>query len=271
MLANFLIGLREGLEAALIVGILAAYLVKLDQRSRLRSLFIGVAAAVASSIVLGLVLSLLVDQVPAGTTEVIAGLASLAAVVFVTYMIFWMARQAKNLSGELRGRVDALAEKTAVGVAGLAFFAVIREGFETSIFIWSAARVTGDDTNPVLGAVLGLITATVLGYLIYRGAVKLNLSKFFAYTGGFLVIVAAGILAYAAHEFQEIGVLNFLTATAYDLTGVIAPDSTVDSLLRGAFGFRAAPSQLETLLWIAYVIPTGLIFARSTFNKTAKK
>lgn len=268
MFANFLIGLREGLEAALIVGILAAYLTKLGQRNRLSSLFTGVIAAIVASVLLGLVLTVLVNDVPAGTTELIAGLASLAAVGFVTYMIFWMAAQSKNLAGELRGRMDALESKTVVGVAGLAFFSVIREGFETSIFIWSAARTTGDDTNPILGATLGLLTSAALGFLIYRGAIKLNLSKFFAYTGGFLVIVAAGILSYAVHEFQEISLLNFLTEPTYDLTTTIP--YWLESLLRGAVGFRSKPSQLELLLWWAYVIPTAILFAKNSRQKKAK-
>lgn len=266
MFANFLIGLREGLEAALIVGILAAYLTKLGQRNRFGSLFAGVITAVIASVILGLVLTLLVNDVPLGTTELIAGFASLAAVGFVTYMIFWMAKQSKNMAGELRGRMDALESKTAIGVAGLSFFAVIREGFETSIFIWSAARTTGDDTNPIMGATLGLLLAALMGYLIYKGALKINLSKFFTYTGGFLIIVAAGILAYAVHEFQEIGLITFLNGPTYDLSTSIA--YWLEALLRGAVGFRATPSQLELVVWWLYVIPTTYLFAR---NSRAKK
>jgi high-affinity iron transporter len=260
LLANFLIGLREGLEAALIVGILVAYLVKLNQHKGIRALWIGVFSAIAVSIGIGLFLTYVVEEVPEGTNEIIAGSASIIAVVFVTWMIFWMAKQSKNLGGELRGRIDKVKEGSAVGLAAVAFFAVIREGAETSVFIWTAARSTGTDTNPVLGAILGLPAAAVLGYFIYRGAVKLNLSVFFRYTGAFLVIVAAGILAYGVHEFQEIGLLPFLTATTYDVSNVVVKGGVLDTILRGTISFRAAPSQLETLLWALYFVPTAIIF-----------
>lgn len=270
MIANYLIGLREGLEAALIVGILAAYLIKIGKREQFKTLFTGVALAVLASIALGFVLTFVIDEAPEGTAELIAGIASIIAVAFATYMIFWMSTQAKKLSGELRSRVDSVKEKSMFGLAALAFFAVLREGFETAIFIWSAAKSTGDDTNPILGAVLGLLTATWLGYLIYRGALKLNLTKFFAYTGGYLILVAAGILAYAIHEFQDIGLLQFLTSPTYDVSHVIVKGEWLDTLLRGAFSFRAKPSQLETLVWFAYAIPTAAYLYKVSKAKISK-
>lgn len=267
MLANLLIGLREGLEAALIVGILVAYLVKLGHKKELRTLWIGVISAIATSVTVGVLLTTVVTEVPAGTQELIAGSASIIAVGFVTWMIFWMARQSKNLSGELRGKVDKAIEGSALGLAAVAFFAVIREGIETSVFIWSASQATGSDTSPTLGAVIGLLIAAALGYLIYRGALKINLSKFFKYTGAFLVVVAAGIFAYGIHELQEIGLLPFLTDKTYDLSGIIAKDGLLDSLLRGTISFRSAPSQLESLVWFAYLIPTAILFFRTSSSK----
>lgn len=266
MLANFVIGFREGLEAALIIGILAAYLVKLNRRHELPKLWTGVAAAIALSIGVGVVLGVLVENVPEGTNEFIAGVTSILAVVFVTWMIFWMAKQSRALSKELRNQVDQ-AEKTAWAMAGVAFLAVVREGIETSVFLWSSSRAAGADTQPLIGAILGFAAATVLGYLIYRGAVKLNLSKFFAYTGAFLIVVAAGIFGYGIHELQEIGLLPFLTATTYDLTGVIEPGGVIDTFLRGTISFRAAPSNLETVLWFAYLIPTAVLYYRGTKTK----
>ena len=263
VLANFIIGFREGLEAALIIGILAAYLVKLERRRELPTLWTGVIAAVAVSVGVGLLLGLVVENAPEGVNELIAGLTSILAVVFVTWMIFWMAQQSRALSKELRSQVDH-AQRTAWAMAGVAFLAVVREGIETSVFLWSSSRAAGADTFPLLGALLGLIAAAVLGYLIYLGAVKLNLSKFFAYTGAFLIIVAAGILAYGIHELQEIGLLPFLTEHTYDISNIITHDSALDTVLRGTISFRSAPSQLETLVWFAYLIPTAILYYRGT-------
>lgn len=266
MLANFVIGFREGLEAALIIGILAAYLVKLGRKNELGKLWIGVGGAIAVSVALGVILGVLVENVPEGTNELIAGLTSIIAVVFVTWMIFWMAQQSRALSKELREQVDH-AQKSAWAMSGIAFLAVVREGIETSVFLWSSSRAAGADTLPLLGALIGFAAAAILGFAIYRGAVKLNLSKFFAYTGGFLIVVAAGILSYGIHELQEIGVLPFLTAQTYDLSGVIQEGGVLDTFLRGTISFRSAPSQLESLLWFAYLIPTAVLYFRGTKKK----
>ncbi len=266
MLANLIIGFREGLEAALIIGILAAYLVKLNRRNELPKLWLGVGIAVAVAVALGVILGVLVENVPEGTNELIAGLTSIVAVVFVTWMIFWMARQSRALSKDLRSQVDQ-AEKTAWAIAGVAFLAVAREGIETSVFLWSSSRAAGADTLPVVGALIGFAAAAILGYAIYRGAVKLNLSKFFAYTGAFLIVVAAGILSYGIHELQEIGLLPILTSKTYDVSGVIPEGGVLDTFLRGTISFRSAPSQLETLFWFAYLIPTAVLYYRGNKKK----
>ncbi len=261
MLANFLIGLREGLEASLIVGILVAYCIKSGKKKALSGIFWGTLVAILVSIGVGIALSEFVEVAPPGINEIIAGFASILAVVFVTWMIFWMARQAKNMRQELHDKVDQAGEKNFTLVA-VAFFAVIREGVETAVFLWSASRATGSDTNPVLGATLGLLIAAVLGYFVYRGALKLNLRKFFQVTGAFLIIVAAGILAYGIHELQEIGWLPFLTTTSYDISNVIPKDSAIDTLLRGTISFRSAPSQLESVIWLSYVLVIGWLFLK---------
>ena len=263
MLANFAIGLREGLEAALVVGILVAYLKKQNRQDDVRRVAIGVFAAIFVSLVVGLSLTFLTADAEDGASKFIAGIASLVAVVFVTWMIFWMSAQSRALAGELHKKID-LASTSVFTLVGVAFFAVIREGVETSVFLWSSSRAAGDDTNPVLGATLGLLVAAALGYLIYRGALKLNISKFFKYTGAFLILVAAGILAYGIHELQEIGWFPFLTEKAYDLTGIIPKDSVVDVLLRGTISFRSAPAILESIVWFAYLIPVTYIYLRPT-------
>jgi high-affinity iron transporter len=184
------------------------------------------------------------------------------AVGFVTWMIFWMARQSRGLKNSLHKRIDTAVAASAISLMGVAFFSVIREGIETSVFIWSASRATGIDTNPILGAVLGLALAASLGYFIYRGALKLNLSKFFKYTGAFLIVVAAGIFVYGIGELQELGWFPFLTQTSYDLSGVITKDSWLETLLRGTMSFKTAPTMLETLIWFAYVIPVSYLYLK---------
>lgn len=264
MLANFLIGLREGLEAALIVGILIAYLNKTGNSKGVRQVLWGVAAATLTAILVGIGLAEFVALVPAGTNEIISGLASIIAVGFVTWMIFWMARQSRGLKNSLQQKIDTAAKASALSLVAVAFFSVIREGIETSVFIWSASRATGNDTNPVLGAALGLFLSAALGYLLYRGALRMNLSKFFKYTGTFLIVVAAGIFVYGVGELQEIDWLPFLTQTSFDLSALIPKESWFETLLRGTISFKTAPTVLETLVWFSYVIPVGYLYLRPT-------
>jgi high-affinity iron transporter len=278
MLANFLIGLREGLEAALIVGILAGYLVKTGNRKEFGKLFAGVGAAVVISILIGFGLTIAVSEAPAGINELIAGTTSIIAVVFVTWMIFWMAAQSKTLGKELRGKVDQALKTSTFTLVGVAFFAVIREGVETAVFLWSATKATGDETNPLLGATLGLLVATVMGYLIYRGVLKFNLGAFFKYTGAFLIVVAAGILAYGIHELQEIGIFAplesafpILSSNAYDVSGIIEKDGVVHSVLKGTISFRVTPTNLEAIAWMLYAIPVSIIYALGYRTATKSK
>ena len=262
MFANFLIGLREGLEAALIVSILISYLVKTGHRKQVNKIFAGTAAAVALSVAIGFAMTLVLEQLAPGTQELISGLISIASVALVTWMIFWMARQSRALGGQLRQKVDVAIDSSAWALATVAFLSVVREGIETSVLIWSAARATTADGSSALGALFGLLAAAVLGVLLYRGALKVNLGTFFKYTGTYLVVVAAGILAYGVGELQEIGILNILNETTYSLTWLIPKDGAVDSLLRGLFGFKVAPTVLETLAWSLYLIPTALVYLR---------
>jgi high-affinity iron transporter len=262
LFANYLIGLREGLESALIVSILVMYLVKTGHRNQVGKIAIGTGAAIGVAVALGFSMTFLLSQVTEGTQELISGLISIAAVGLVTWMIFWMASQSRQMSGQLRKKVDVAIETSAWALATVAFVSVIREGIETSVLIWSAARATANDGTGALGAVLGLITAAVLGVLLYRGALKINLGTFFKYTGAYLVLVAAGILAYGIGELQEIGILNFLHETSYDLTWLVPKNGVVDSVLRGLFGFKVAPTLLETLAWFGYLIPVATIYLR---------
>ena len=264
MLANFLIGLREGLEAALVVSILVAYLVKTDRRASLPALWLGVGIAVVVSLAFGALLT----YGPRGLTfeaqELIGGLLSIVAVGLVTWMIFWMARTARTLSGELRTKVDAAESGWALAVVGA--FAVGREGLETALFLWAAtraaARTSGSTTEPLIGALLGIAVAIVIGYLIYRGAVRINLARFFQWTGAFLIVVAAGVLAYGVHDLQEARFLPGLDVLAYDVSGVIAPGGVLGTLLKGIFNFSPAATVAEAIAWWAYLVPVGWLYWR---------
>lgn len=261
MLANYLIGLREGLEAALVVSILVAYLVKTDRRHLLPRVWAGVGLAVVMSVGLTLGLGLQSRQLTFRTQELVGGVLSIVAAAFVTWMIFWMAGAARSIAGELRGRVDAAAGSR-WSLVVVAFLAVGREGLETALILWTATRTaTGRDlpdaapitSEPLLAAVLGIATAVVLGYLIYRGAVSINLTRFFAWTGALLVFVAAGVLSYGMHDLQEAGVLPGLGSVMFDITRVLPPDSLVATLLKGFFNFSPATTWVEGLVWLAYV------------------
>jgi len=266
--ANYLIGLREGLEAALVVSILVAYLVRTDRRHLLPRIWAGVALAVAISLGFGAALT----WGPRGLTfeaqEAIGGALSIVAVGFVTWMIFWMARAARGLGGELRGQIDAAAEGGRWSLAVVAVLAVGREGLETALFLWAATKAgtreaVGTVTptwEPLLGAALGLLTAVVLGYLIYRGAISINLSKFFTWTGAFLILVAGGVLAYGIHDLQEAGFLPGLDNLAFDVSDTIDVNSWYGALLKGIFNFSPATTKLEAAAWLLYVIPVMTLF-----------
>ena len=260
MFANFLIALREGLEASLVVGILVAYLVKTDRRELLSKVWLGVAIAVGLSLVFGALLTFGPRGLSFEAQEVIGGTLSLVAVLFVTWMIFWMARTARALKGELEIRLDTAASAGAGALVLLAVLAVGREGLETALFLWAAAQASGSSTRPLVGAVFGLAAAVALGILIYRGAVKLNLAKFFTWTGAALVIIAGGVLSYGIHDLQEGGVLPGLDNLAFDVSAQIPPSSWYATLLKGTVNFSPSTTWLQAVAWLLYVIPVLTMF-----------
>ena len=254
MLSTFIIALREGLEAALIVGILVAYIVRTDRRHFLKPLWTGVGIAILASLALGAVLSFTSAELTERGEELFAGITSFIAVGFVTWMVFWMKRTARTLRDELHGKVDSALTGGPISLALVAFFAVVREGLETALFIYTNFKTVGAASSATIGLVLGLALAVLLGYLIYNRSVKLNLSKFFTVTGVALIIVAAGVLSYGIHEFQELGYIPGEVNYLWDVTPWIAKESLLAGILAGTVGFDTTTSFIQFFAWTAYLV-----------------
>ncbi|MFJ8577104.1 iron uptake transporter permease EfeU [Micromonospora sp. NPDC093277] len=266
MFATYLIGLREGLEATLVVSILVAFLVKSDRRNRLPHVWLGVGLAVVLSVFFGWLIEYTSTTLlnTSKQRELFDAVTSVAAVVFVTFMIFWMRKAARSIAGELRGKLSEALAVGAFAVTGMAFLAVIREGLETALIFYSAAESAAGGTGrgPLLALAGGIATSVVIGFLLYRSALRLNLGKFFTWTGALLILVAAGIFKYGVHDFQEADVVPGLNTHAFDITSVLDPGSWYATLLSGMFNITPAPSVLEMVAWVAYAVPVMLLFLR---------
>ncbi len=265
MFANYLIGLREGLEAGLVVVILIAYLVRSGRRQLLPRIWAGVAAAVVLSLAFGALLTWGPRRLTFQAQEAIGGILSIVAVGFVTWMVFWMASHARGLSAELRGRIDVAAEAGRASLMLVAFLAVGREGLETALFLWAATQAaagSADTTAPLFSALLGIMTAVAMGFAFYKGVLRINLSKFFTWTGVILIVVAAGVLAYGVHDLQEAALLPGLNSLAFDVSSTIPLTSWYGTLLKGIFNFSPATTWLEATAWTLYVVPTLILFLR---------
>lgn len=267
MLPNFLIGLREGLEASLVIGILVAYLVRTGRRDHLGAVWTGVGIAAAISLAAGALLTLGPRGLSFTAQEAIGGFLSILAVGLITWMIFWMGKTARFLRTHLENGLERAIAVGRGAIVTLALVAVGREGLETALFLWAGIKAAGSTAVPVTGALLGLAVAIALGYLIYRGAVKLNLRVFFQWTGVFLVVVAAGVLAYGIHDLQEARILPGLTTLAFDVSDTIRPGSIVATLLKGIFNFSPATTTLELAAWVLYLVPTMVLFVKTAFAR----
>lgn len=274
MFGNYLIGLREGLEASLVVCILVAYLVKTGRRDALRPVWAGIAAAVLLSMGFGALLQYGSQTLTFEAQEMLGGSLSIVAVGLVTWMVFWMRRTARHLKKELHGKLDAALAMGTGALVVTAFLAVGREGLETALFVWAAVQATDDGVRPLAGALLGLLTAVVLGWLFYRGALRINLARFFTWTGTMLIVVAAGVLAYGFHDLQEAGILPGLGDKAFDVGEQVPADSWYGTLLKGVFNFQPDPTWLQVAAWALYLVPTLLVFfapGRVAPNRAATK
>jgi high-affinity iron transporter len=255
VLPAFVIGLREGLEAALIVGIVAAFLGGAGARWALRPVAIGVAAAVAVSLAAGAGLQLVDGTLPQRQQEAFETVVALVAVGVVSWMIVWMRRNAATLRDTLQASARAaLVTGSAAALVGMAFFAVLREGLETAVFLIAAFSSSVSPVATGSGALLGILAASALGYGIYRGGVRLDLARFFRVTGVVLVVVAGGLLASAAHTAHEAGWLNLLQGQPLDLSTVVAPGTVRGALLTGLLGVQPRPALAEGVVWAAYIL-----------------
>ena len=278
MLPTFVIGLREGLEASLIVGIIAAFLVKQGRRDVLRWVFVGVGAGVLLCTGVGVLLRVISQNLPQRQQEGLETVIGAIAVLMVTYMVVWMKRHSRDLKGQLEGAAtSALAVGSGFALVAMAFLAVMRKGFETVVFLLAAFNESSSGSLAGLGALLGIVAAVVLGYGIYRGGVRLNLSRFFRATGLVLVLVAGGLVVNALHTAHEAGWLNIGQQATLDLSTVVRPGSIQASLLTGMLGVQDHPVLIEMVGWLVYVIPVGIyvawppgkVVARATLARVA--
>ncbi|WP_214103027.1 iron uptake transporter permease EfeU [Acrocarpospora catenulata] len=262
MFASFLIGLREGLEATLVVSILVAFLVKSDRKDKLPLVWAGVGTALVLAIGFGALLSFTAAHLNHEQQELFDALTSIAATVFVTWMIFWMRGAARKISTDLRAKLGEALQVGSVAVAVMAFLSVIREGLETSLLFFASAQGAATTASPLIGISLGVLTSVLIGWGIYASALRINLTKFFTWTGLLLILVAAGILKYGVHDLQEAALLPGLTTQAFDLSAVLDPGAWYSALVSGMFNITAQPTVLEMVAWVAYAVPVLFLFLR---------
>lgn len=262
MLASFLIMIREGLEAALIVAIIAAYLRKTERRDLLKPMWIGVALAVALSMAAGVVLHAIGQELPSDKRELMEASIGFLAVGVLTWMIFWMRKAGASIKGELEAKIDGALAQSGRAVAKtlvfMAFFAVVREGFESALFLLATFDQSGASAG--IGALAGTAVAAALGYGLYRGSVRLDLRRFFTLTGGVIIVFAAGLLAGSVHQLWEAGIWNLGMDTAWNTTAFASENSILGKVLGGLIGYRPKPTVGEVVVYWAYLLPVAFFF-----------
>ncbi|MGI5208409.1 iron uptake transporter permease EfeU [Spirillospora sp. CA-108201] len=268
LLGNFLIGLREGLEAALVVSILIAYLVKTGNRRALLPVWTGIGAAVVLACGFGVALSAASSEMQFKTQELFGGILSIIAVGLVTWMVFWMRKTARFMKAELEGRLEGALDVGPIALAAVAFLAVGREGLETALFLWTnISNSSGGSTQPITGAFLGLAVAVALGYLLYRGGLKINLRRFFTWTGAALIVVAAGVFGYGFHDLQEAEVFPGLHSVALEPHVFFAKfggaGDWMQTVFQGVLNVTPQITWLQLVMWAAYLVPVMALFLRN--------
>lgn len=270
VLSTFIIALREGLEAALIVGILMAYLIKTGRSHLRKPLWLGVIFALILSLGLGALLTFTSHQFGPHGEEIFAGTLAVIAVALVTWMVFWMKRTARSMRTELESKVEHVSQIGSLAMAITAFVAVAREGLETALFLYTNFSTIKTSASPFFGLVLGLAAAVALGILIYRRSIAFNLGKFFQVTGVALIVVAAGVLANGIGDLQSAGWLPGLHATAWNIDSWMNPDSFIASVLAGSVGFATTISWLQVGTWSLYIVGVLTAYLSPTEKRVRK-
>jgi high-affinity iron transporter len=268
----FFLMLREGLEAALIVGIIAAYLARIGRRDALGRVWLGVGLAVAVSAGAGILVVATVGRLPGGVQETFEGLAALAAVAVLTWMLFWMRRQGRSMKGDLeRDLAYALGGGSTLALVGLAFVAVLREGLESALFLLAIGSSSTSALPTLAGALAGLAVAVGIGWAMFAFGTRVNLRLFFTATGVVLIYVAAGLCAFAVAELGEAGLFQN-SGALYDISAILPETSPLGSVLTGLFGYRSAPTPLEAFAYLAYLVPVLALFLfRDRFQLGARR
>ncbi len=263
MVANALIMLREGFEAGLIVAILLAYLRKLDRKDAFRSVWLGTAAAAGVATAVGAVLFITIGELTGDARKLTFAIIMLIAAVVITWMVFWMRKQARAIKGDLERRVDVALAASTGALVGVAFVAVLREGIETALFFIAAAG-QASNTDAFIGGAIGFAAAIVLSYSVYAGSKWLNMRQFFSVSGALLLLIAAGLAARSLSEFQVVGLIPTFWFPVFDVTSVdlLSTSSTFGQMLRGLFGWDPAPSIEEIAIWAAYLAIVGTLYFR---------
>lgn len=266
LFANLLIGLREGLEAAMVVMILAAYLAKAQRKDLVRWVWVGVVSAIAVTVLTFCIIHFGTKTLTTVGQEIVGGIGSLVAVALVSYMLIWMRSASHNMKSELEGKLEQAISVGAGSVFILAFVAVVREGIETALLVFDTFAY-GSTFTPALGLSLGILIAITVAVAMYYGALRIDLGKFFQVTGAFLVIVAAGILRYGITDLQEAGLLPGLHTLAFDISHLIAPGTTLATFIEGIFNLVPAPTALSMIAWAIYLVVAMYLFLRPIKEK----
>jgi high-affinity iron transporter len=262
--SGLLTGLREGVEAALIIAIVLAYLVKTGGGQHAGRIWLGAGAAIVTSLAVGIALFLTVGGLQAPYEQIFEGITMFVAAGVVTWMLFWMRRQAARVKGELQAAVDRAVSGGGVwGLVLLAFTAVIREGIETSLFLVGQADSADEAASSVfVGALVGLAIAVAIGFGFYQGTRRINLGAFFRWTGVGLIFIAAGLLSHAISEFIEVGVITIGTQTAFDISGTLSHEQGIGLFLRALFGYTSTPEVITLVVWATYIVVVLALFLR---------
>ncbi len=271
MLASFLITFREVLEAALIIGIIAAYVAKIGRKDLNRYIGLGIAGAIVASIAAALVFKAVYGELEGTAEQLFEGVAALTAAVVLTYMIFWMAQNSKKIKGELQEKIDvSISKGQMLGIAALSFVAVFREGVETVLFLGTLAIKSPVDT--LIGFIAGLVAVVILSLIMFKGIYRLDLSKFFRYTSVLLILFSAGLMAVGVHEFNEAGIIPPVVEHVWDMNPAMNPDGSypllhekglIGTSLKSLIGYNGNPSLTEVLAYISYWIIIGMFVYRT--------